>query len=274
VSFKSILASLAPIEVKQAGGEFAISMAEALKAHVTACTYALDPSTPGSGLPWFPDDLVESHMANVVKAAQVTIQNFKDAAKSRKVETACEVLRTSLATATDAFGEYARIYDVAVLTQTSRGLEHSGDLFTEAALFYSGRPVILVPRDYSAGFRTDRVLIAWDGSQHAARAVSHAMPLLQMAQKIEVLAVGDKEKIQKSRAAGIVKNLERHGYDVDLICQDERDDAGAIAREAAARRASLLIMGGYGHSRAREIIFGGVTRYMASQAPVPVLMAH
>jgi nucleotide-binding universal stress UspA family protein len=147
-------------------------------------------------------------------------------------------------------------------------------MFTEAALFYSGRPIILVPRNYTGEFSTNRVLIAWDGSQHAASAVAHAMPLLLLANKVEILVVGDTDKAERTRVTRLITNLQRHGIDVDLIRRDDDDDANAIAQEATAWNASLLVMGGYGHSKAREMFFGGVTRFMMQKAPIPVLMAH
>jgi nucleotide-binding universal stress UspA family protein len=100
------------------------------------------------------------------------------------------------------------------------------------------------------------------------------MPILYLAKKVEVLVVGSKEKVERTHAAKIVKNLERHDLDVELICRDEPDEVDTIVREAEVGQASMLVMGGYGHSRAREIFFGGVTRYMMSETQLPVLMAH
>ena len=274
MTFKSILAPLAPSEDKQAGAEFAVSMAEALGARVSVFAYALYPDAPGRGLPWSPKGIIENHLAKATKAAQVAGQKLNALAKRARIQTSTEIVRSTLHEAIASFAEHARVHDVSVLTQSRPGLEHVGDLFAEAALFYSGRPLILVPKDYSLPFYTDRILIAWDGSQHAARAVSHAMPLLALAKKIEVLVVGDKEKVEKSRAKNLAANLECHGFDVELICRKRSDDAGEIARECKVWGASLLVMGGYGHSRARELFFGGVTRYMVTNAAVPVLMAY
>lgn len=273
-SIKNILAAIAPGEQKQAGAEYAISMGAAFNAHVTGCSYALHPEFHGSGLPWFPDELIASHLKKVTMEAQGSLTRFHEMAKASIVEFASEVVSVSLDSAITAFGEQARTYDVTVLTQTTRGLEHVGDFFIEAALFYSGRPVIVVPKGHSAPFSLKRVLVAWDGSQYAAEAVAQAMPLLTSADRLEVLVVGDKDRVDKTRAAKLIDNLERYGIDVEFISRDEDDDANSIAREAVAWNASLLVMGGYGHSRAREMFFGGVTRFMLNEAPIPLLMAH
>ncbi len=274
MAFKNILCALAPAAGKQAGADFAASMGSALEAHVTGCAYAIHPGLPGRGLPWFPDDIVKSHLAEVTKKAHLAVEEFNRSAKQAKAKSATEIIHASLDNAITTFGEQARVYDVAVVTQSDRGLEHLGDLFAEAALFYSGRPLIVVPRDHESPFCLDRVLIAWDGSQHAAEAVAQAMPLLKNATKIEVLVIGNKDKLEKTQAAKLVINLERHGLNVELISRDDPDDANAIAREAKVWGATLLVMGGYGHSRAREIFFGGVTRFMMSETPLPVLMAN
>jgi nucleotide-binding universal stress UspA family protein len=272
MSFKSILAALAPTEDKQAGPEYAISMAQALKAHVTGASYVLDPYV--RGVPWLAEDLVASHVSALVDKAKIVAEHFKDSARNAKVDSTAEVFRSSLDTATTGLSEYSRVHDITVLTETTPGLDHYGDQFIEAALFYSGRPIILVPKNYSEPFNAARTLIAWDGSQRAASAVAHAMPLLTLANRVEVMVVGDKEKVQRSRAGKLMATLELHGVDVHLICRDEEDDAGAIAREIKTWGAGLLVMGGYGRSVTREMIFGGVTRYMMTEATVPVLMAH
>lgn len=274
MSFKNILCALAPVSGKQAGIQFAVSMGEALGAHVTGCSYVLRPDVSGRGLPWFPEELVANLIAEGTKKAHLAVEEFRRVAKQTKVETTTEVLRANLDRSVTDFGEQARVHDVAVVTQSDSGIEHLGDLFAEAALFYSGRPIIVVPRDHAKPFCVDRVLIAWDGSQQAAKAVAQAMPLLKQAAKVEILVIGDKQKIERSHAPKIVTNLERHGLNVDLVCRDDLDDANAIAREAKVWGADLLVMGGYGHSRAREIFFGGVTRFMMSETPLPVLMAN
>jgi nucleotide-binding universal stress UspA family protein len=275
VAFKSILLGLAPAETGQAAIQYALSLGSTLGAHVSACSYALSPDLPNTAvLSWMRDNVVQGHATAVKEQAAAAVNRFRNEAKKFKVGITTQVLRASLNRAVVSFGEEARLHDVTIVTQSERGIDHAGDLFAEASLFYSGRPLILVPRDHSAGFCADRVLVAWDGSQHATRAVAQAMPILYLAKKVEVLVVGSKEKVERTHAAKIVKNLERHDLDVELICRDEPDEVDTIVREAEVGQASMLVMGGYGHSRAREIFFGGVTRYMMSETQLPVLMAH
>src|SRR5262245_7234522 len=123
-TFKSILAGIAPGEGMQAAGDYAISMAAALGAHVTGCSYALHPDFKGRGISWLSDDIIEGHLKKVVKEAHDAVGLFQDMAKKSKVDVSSEVFRASLDAALKAFGEQARTYDVSVVTQTGRGLEH------------------------------------------------------------------------------------------------------------------------------------------------------
>ena len=167
-----------------------------------------------------------------------------------------------------------RTADVGVLTQhKSDDPERFGHLFVEGALFRSGRPVIIVPRGHTGRFSTKRVLIAWDGSIHATRAVAGAMPLLEGAE-INVFTVEEASKGREFRGSALVDHLRRHGLAAAIAQRNEPDIPAAIIKEAEVSRASLVVMGGYGHSRFREFVFGGVTRLMLSEMPAPVLMAH
>jgi nucleotide-binding universal stress UspA family protein len=274
MTYKTILTALAPAEEKQAAAEYAISMAQTFQAHLAAYSYALQPTVPGAGLPWVPRELVEGHVANVLKQADSVLRQLQDRARQANVETSCEVVRTGLNNAVATFAAEARVCDIAVVSQSQPGLEHAGDLFAEAVLFHSGRPLLVVPHNHREAFSARRVLIAWDGSQHAARAVRDALPVLALASKAELLVVGDEKAVKRSHAAKMIANLQRHNISTDFICHDDSDHARMIEQEAKSLGASLLVMGGYGRARARELLFGGVTRSMLNDTPLPVLMAH
>jgi nucleotide-binding universal stress UspA family protein len=173
---------------------------------------------------------------------------------------------------TTDFATRLRTADAAVLTQHADDMERVGDRFIEQALLRSGRPIIVVPRDSNAVFSTERVLIAWDGSIHAARAMAGAMSLLEGA-SIKVFTVEEAPK-GDSRGNALVDHLRRHGLDAHWSQRNESDVAATIMKEAESFRATLVVMGGYGHSRLREFVFGGATRQMLRNTPVPVLMAH
>lgn len=146
----------------------------------------------------------------------------------------------------------------------------------EAALFDVGRPVIVVPRNHPQ-FRCRKVMVAWDGSLRAVRAVADALPLLQAANDVHVLCVeGEKDLSQEASGAGLVKHFSRHGIRAILngIKCENGDVAETLRAQCAATDADMIVMGAYGHSRLRQWILGGVTSSLLRLSPVPLFLSH
>ena len=165
---------------------------------------------------------------------------------------------------------------MSVLAQAEPDGDVAETLAIEAALFNSGRPVLVVPYIQSTGLKLDRVMVCWDGSRNAARAVADAMPLLRRAGAIEVVTIESQERRNELAGAKIAEHLARHGLKVELkpIVASDADVANTILSHAADTAADLIVMGGYGHSRLREFILGGATDGMLKSMTVPTLMAH
>jgi nucleotide-binding universal stress UspA family protein len=150
--------------------------------------------------------------------------------------------------------------------------------FAEELVLSAGRPVLLVP--YAGRFTRvgSRVLVAWNASREAARAVTDALPLLQRAGAVEVVAF-EPQRADADHGdepgADIALYLARHGVKVSVARQRAGIDIGSqILSRAADTDADLIVMGAYGHSRARELVLGGATRSLLEAMTVPVLMAH
>jgi nucleotide-binding universal stress UspA family protein len=137
--------------------------------------------------------------------------------------------------------------------------------------------VLVVPYIQRAGLTLDHVMLCWDGSRSAARAAGDAMPFIRRSNLVQIVVVGSEvAKSDEIRGADIASHLARHGAKVELnrINTTETDVAGIILSQAADESADLLVMGGYGHSRVREFILGGVTRGILSSMTLPTLMSH
>jgi nucleotide-binding universal stress UspA family protein len=150
-------------------------------------------------------------------------------------------------------------------------------LLIEGALFGSGRPVIVVPYIQKQGLTLDRVVACWDGSRPAARAIGDAIPFLTRAKNVEILVVtGERDKSGEITGANMSRHLARHGVTVEIkrLAAGNTDVQAAILAHAADSGADFMVLGGYGHSRLREFILGGVTRSILASMPVPVLMSH
>ena len=149
----------------------------------------------------------------------------------------------------------------------------------QGALFESGRPVIVVPEEFKVVSLPRRAVIAWKATRESARAIHDALPLLQKMEAVRLLVVDDGEAnlgMTGEPGADAARYLASHGVvaDVNFVSPAGRDIATTILDEARYFGAELVVLGGYGHSRTREYIFGGVTRDTLAKTTVPLLMSH
>lgn len=150
--------------------------------------------------------------------------------------------------------------------------------FPEYVVLHSGRPVLLVPYAGRFDHIGNRALIAWDASMPATRAVTSAIPLLQRAQLVQVVVFNHEARPQVYGAlpgSDIALYLARHDIKVEVLQRKtEREIGAALLATASELQSDLIVMGGYGHTRFREILLGGVTSSVLEMMTVPVLMSH
>jgi nucleotide-binding universal stress UspA family protein len=254
---------------------YAVSVAKTLEADLVGIAFCYEPLLVAGAMEAIPADFIETQRAENVKAAREAIARFKQATAHVDLPAEMQTIEAGLEDAPSAFGRLARTFDVAIVSQTEPEKLGPEDRIVEAALFESGRPVIVVPYIQKDGLKLDRALVCWDGSRTAARALADAMPLLEFSKSIELVTVGNGHKGDTVRFADVDKHLARHGLKaaVKQITADV-DVASTILSHAADSSADFIVMGGYGHSRLREFILGGVTRGILGAMTVPVLMSH
>ncbi len=169
--------------------------------------------------------------------------------------------------------QYGRFADLVVM---GRGTQDDGTPETlEAALMDTGRPLLIAPAVAPASLGR-RVVIAWKDTPEAARAVSCALPFIARAEAVTIVNVADDADSQDQSGARLLRGLRWHNKAVALrqLVRGSTTAVEMLHREAAAQSADLLVMGGYSHSRLREVIFGGFTRRTLGDSALPVLMAH
>ncbi|MEZ5994610.1 MAG: universal stress protein [Hyphomonadaceae bacterium] len=173
---------------------------------------------------------------------------------------------------------HARVADLVVMTRGAPG-DRARRAMIEDVLLKSGRPLMLAPQRPLRARNWEKIVIGWNATPQAVRAVSAAMPLLQAAKAVTVATVDARPSAAgHSQAPGheIAAHLARHGVKVEVENIDGvgRSHGKALLDEAAAVGADLLVIGGYGHSRTEEAVFGGVTRELLAGAPIPLMLAH
>jgi nucleotide-binding universal stress UspA family protein len=258
--------------------DFAITVAETFDAHIAGIAFAYAPDFPGYVMLEIPPDIVAQMIAGSEKAALAAIDRFDAAAKRSQLPSEHRLFKTIGAEAPAILCNLARRVDLSVFMQSDPNGVDNDDMI-ETSLFESGRPLIVVPYIQKDGLKLDHVVCCWDGSRAASRAINDALPLLIKATAVDLLIVlNDKTKNDKNeiRGAEMAKHLARHDVKVrvEAIPATDIDVPNAILSVVADESATLIVMGGYGHARLREMILGGVTRDMLKSMTVPVFMSH
>jgi Universal stress protein UspA and related nucleotide-binding proteins len=173
----------------------------------------------------------------------------------------------------------ARTADITIVRQPDTAAEDVAVPNFESLLYDGGRPVLILPADGRIAEAVSRVVIAWDGSREASRAVQDALPFLKAAKDVEIVIV-DAEKQPNLDApepgADLAASLSRHGVHatVTKLSRGSRSTAQVIEEQVVAANADLLVMGAYTHLKVREWLFGGVTRAFMDKVPVATLISR
>lgn len=275
---KDIVVNLEHDVSRDRARKFAITVAEAFDAHIAGVAFVYAPDFPGYVMLEMPPNIVAMMVEESKKAAEAAIRRFDEAARSRLLSADHRLVRTVWPEAPTLFAAIARRSDLSTFLQSSPDGVGNDDMI-ESALFESGRPVIVVPYIDQNGLKLDRVVCCWDGSLTAARAINDALPLLARAGQVDLLIIeNDKTKNETTEIRGVemASHLARHDVkvEIEIIPAPDIEVADAILSHVADESGTLIVMGGYGHAKPREIILGGVTRAILKSMTVPVFMSH
>jgi len=182
--------------------------------------------------------------------------------------------REEIGEALPYFVHQARRHDLVVIGRYSSRIGIPAD-FAERLLLGGGRPLLIAPSRAPAAL-TGPAVICWKESPEAARAITAAMPLLTQTQSVVIVAVDEDESASRAELADLVDQLRWHRIDAraEIIATNWRSIPEVLRSVAEQCGADLLVAGGYGHSRVRELVFGGVTRSLLADAKIPVLLFH
>ena len=259
--------------------EYALSLAARHEAHVRGHMAGLWAPLAAATFADVPASLIESQQREAEAQAFQARTVFEEAARLAGVSWESYVMTGDSALVADTFALGARVSDLTVVAQDEPESSGLKSLLIEAALFDSGRPVLIVPYVFRGGFQARRILVAWDHSRAAARALHDALPLIRKAEFVQTVTVergGRGRRETEVPGADVAAHLARHGLTVDVhrIPGEDVTVADALLSYAADTGADLLVMGGYEHSRFRELLLGGATLGILQSATLPVLMSH
>lgn len=168
----------------------------------------------------------------------------------------------------------SRYADLLVLPKRPTGETHLNiDFQLSEILTVSACPVLVVPEGPDSMTQLPRrVMLAWNGSHESARALSSALPMLEQSEKVDIVSVSEDE----TEATDIARHLARHNIvvDVHLVDASSSNAGSTLLSQAVTLESDMVVMGAYGHSRFREQLLGGATKYMLEHATLPVLYSH
>lgn len=256
--------------------DFAVSVASTFQTHLFGLAFSYELTVPGSVFGGVQASVIAAARASAEKAAAEAVAYFNEASRLPGFSSNSHMLTASPNDAAEHFAHIARCFDLSIVAQVEPDEWGPEELTIEAALFDSGRPMLVVPYIQKEGLKLDRILVCWDGSRSASRAIADALPFLARAKAIDVLVVGKGREGDRISGADIAQHLARHGLNIDLkrVVAPDSDVANTILSYAADSSADLIVMGGYGHSRLREFVLGGATRGLLQTMTVPTLMSH
>lgn len=222
-------------------------------------------------------NMARAEEAKSLADCQASLAHFRSEAEAAGVLGAALIEKVDLYFLADRVARRARTRDLCIVPLAG---PYDGQLeVVESVIFSSGRPA-LVFRAGEASLsprKPETVVVAWDGSQWAARAMADALPILSLAKQVRVLTIlNEKPSASAGLAAEAVRHLEAHGV---AAVADEVDAMGRPIGEVldgylAQHKPDLLVMGAYGHSRLRELFLGGATEHVLHTPKAPLFLAH
>lgn len=281
MSYKTLLVYLDEAEDAGVRLDAAMELAMAHVAHLSALGVSLQ------SYPYYAAGGEEFNSTFDVEEFEATCKRAADIAAKAKARLAASTVSGDTRWAsheaiglTDTAARQARHADLAIAGQPVDGPHYTlRQSVLDGALFSSGRPVLMLPAKWKPASIGRRIVVAWDGSQQASRAINDALPLIDKAEETRVVIVdpvAGSPKFGEEPGADITAVVARHcrKAGLDRIPSGGKNIAEALLTRAMDAAADLIVMGAYGHSQIREAIFGGVSREMIHTSRLPLLLSH
>ncbi|MFQ5936654.1 MAG: universal stress protein [Acidiferrobacterales bacterium] len=276
MSFKDLLVDIDTSKACAARLDAAIGFARAHEAHLSGLYTMADLSVPGFAEAQIPADVLAAGRQWVIDKAAAAEAMFTQATEKAGMSAEWRCVSGDRISILALHGRYA---DLTIVGQTDKDDPFSTSMDLAGKLiFEAGGPVLVIPYIGTDRFG-EHVMVAWNASREAVRAIHDALPVLVRAKTVDVLSINPPAGARGDGdipSADICLHLARHGVraEADHIEAHDIKVGDMLLSRAADKGVDLIVMGAYGHSRLRETVFGGATRHLLEHMTVPVLLSH
>lgn len=275
--FKDIMLPLPswPKTVSRPALRRAVGVARLLEAHASCFVSEPTVPMPVAFRPYSAEveRQLDTRQAEVHATAMAELDAFREEAARAGISHEARPISLPVGGIWEPVVEHARLAALSVVPFVE-GDDDCAEL-VQALVFESGRPVLVLPAEGGEEFRIDKVVIGWDFSRAAARAVADAMPLLRRAGSVEIVTISsDKQMPQDASAGEFIAHLARNDVDASLRHVERGRRSVGEALDEASQGADLLVIGAFGHSRVRDFFLGGATRHVLRKPLVPTFLSH
>jgi nucleotide-binding universal stress UspA family protein len=278
MSFKTVFLAVGATQ-GDAEVDRAVAICQRLDAHLGLLVLGIAPPPPASPYGVVSNDIWAGEIRDGQAEAQAQAEAIEARLAAIGLSSSIEAQYIDRGTVASLAARFARYADLTLVTPQVPGFEMMQTWVMNGALFESGRPMLLLPTAPTSFPEAKAVMIAWDASVEAAKAVRDAIGVMQRAEAVHAVLIDPVPSFEghgPEPGADLAAYLARHGIatTVHRMPREGKETDEMLRRTANDLAADLIVMGGFGHSRLRQRIFGGTTTSIISGAPVPVLMAH
>jgi nucleotide-binding universal stress UspA family protein len=280
MTYKTIQVSMDDNDLAEKRLKIAIDLASKVDSHLIGLHVIPPAFYPAYFSAEIPASMIEQQMAELKATAERAHARFDRLVANSGLQTEWRCVDQPYGDIATVMKELARYADLNVFGQNDPEVDDERSLdIAGTVLLGSGRPLLMVP--YAGNFDNigKKIIVAWNASRESTRAVFEVIPIMQTAETVEILAINSDETSEAGTphpGADIAAALARHGINaiVKTTSADDVAIGNTLLNYASDDGADLLVMGAYGHSRLREMIFGGATRSILEHMTVPVFMSH
>ncbi|KUJ76612.1 universal stress protein [Ruegeria marisrubri] len=279
MSYKTLLTVMTETKLAEPALAQMVALAEAQDAHAEALCLGVDRSQTGYYYAGANALILQETLSRAKAEADEVLAFAENYLGKSGVRWSAESGVAQIADLGRHVAHRARFSDLVILPRPygeGRGAE--AEPIVEAAMFEGHAPVLMVPDDAKPFSKPGTIMIGWNESIEAMRAIRQALPFLKQADLVRIVVIDPpRHGPDRSDPGGLLSQmLSRHGVkcEIDVLSKTMTRVSDILNRHAADTSSDLIVMGAYGHSRFREAILGGATRNMLEQATVPVFMAH